>query len=307
MIQKSKYFRISVTSHCNLSCFFCHREGNFTNRKDELSPRDFQTACRVALECGFQKFKLTGGEPTLRNDICEIVSKLSELNLPDFSMITNGTTLNQKAKSLWNAGLRRINVTLNTLNQNKFKQINNTDIPISNILKGIEAARNVGFRNIKLNFVYFDESSKQDFEDLISYIKGNDMTLVLLPVISNDIYYGLNDLYELLRVYEIDSEELVTDREGIQKRLIYLKSGAKILLRLDELAENRPYVFCQKCSNSKICREGIFPIRLSAQGELIACMASLEHRISIKNFLKSDDIDSIKDAFSKIDRWYSNG
>ncbi len=304
MLNSSKYFRVSVTDKCNLSCFFCHREGNDSECVDELSPKELQLACKIAHEMGFQKFKLTGGEPTVRNDICTIVSLLSKLNLPDLSMITNGSLLSEQAGDLWKAGLRRINITLNSLNQERFQRIQTTrQVSVASVLQGIEAACSVGFKNIKINFVYFDEDSERDLEELLVYTKERGFTLVVLPALAVQSYYTLDYLYNKIRAHGIVSEDIISDSEGIRKRLISLVSGASVLLRLDELAAQKPYVFCGKCSVRENCREGIFPVRLSANGELIPCMASREHRISIRPLLSNQNVRGIMQAFATIDGW----
>ena len=302
----SKYFRISLTEKCNLDCYYCHKEGNFSTQNFLMTPKDLKFVCEIALQAGFRKFKLTGGEPTLRCDICEIITELSALNLPDLSMITNGTRLCELATDLKRAGLPRLNVTLNTLNPKRFEKIQRKKISenvLEKIINGIDAAQNVGFRNIKLNFVYFDEDSQKDLSELISFVKSRDCILVVLPVLQN-LRYTLEYLYDLIKNFGIDDEEILTDAEGIRKKLIRLKNGARILLRIDELANKKPYIFCQDCTNKKICREGIFPIRLSAKGEIIPCMASFENRIDIFPLIKERNIVALKKTFEKINLWY---
>ncbi|MBD5469458.1 MAG: radical SAM protein [Lachnospiraceae bacterium] len=304
MLNSSKYFRVSVTDKCNLSCFFCHKEGNDSECADELSPKELQLVCKIAYEMGFQKFKLTGGEPTIRNDICTIISLLSKLNLPDLSMITNGSLLSEQAKDLWDAGLRRLNVTLNTLDQERFQRIQTTrQVPVESILHGLEMAQSVGFKKIKINFVYFDEDSERDLEELLIYAKESGLTLVVLPALQTQSYYTLDYLYNKIRTLGIVSECLISDSEGIRKRLISLTSGASVLLRLDELVNQKPYIFCDKCLTRENCREGIFPVRLSANGELIPCMASREHRISIRSLLTNQNVKGIMEAFATIGEW----
>lgn len=304
MLKPSKYLRISLVSRCNLSCFYCHREGDILEKKEELSPEELQFVCKIAHDVGFHKFKLTGGEPTLRQDICTIISLLVELGLPDLSMITNGITLSEQAADLWQAGLRRINVTLNTLRQERFQQIQRTNhSSVKTILQGISVAKEVGFQNIKINFVYFDDDSEQDLKELLSFTKEHDCVLVVLPELSESSNYTLDYLYNKLQSYGIVREETLFDREGICKRFLQMESGASVMLRIDELANQRPYYFCDKCEESDRCREGIFPIRLSANGELIPCMASMEHRIPIHNLLERHDENAVKQAFSTIERW----
>lgn len=304
MLKPSRYFRVSVTKRCNLSCIYCHKEGNYAEKKDELLPEEIQLACRIARDAGFRKFKLTGGEPTLRHDLCTIISLLARLDLPDLSMITNGTTLMNQAGDLWKAGLRRMNVSLNTLDQKRFQRFQTSNsVSISSVLKGIETAKQVGFRDIKINFVYCDADSDSDLDMLLEYTNENNLSLVVLPVIDEEHDYTLDFLYNKIRTYGIETEDIILDNEGIRKRRIRLNSGACVLLRLDELFAKRPYYFCDDCFFQIRCREGIFPIRLSSSGEIIPCMATVEHRISIRDLLTENDEDGIRQVFSTIRGW----
>lgn len=304
MIGKSTYFRISVTNRCNLSCQFCHREGNHAGREDKLTPEEIQFACKIALEAGFKKFKITGGEPTEREDLDKIISLLSELHLPDLSMITNGTNLVPLSQRLWDVGLRRINITLNTLDPQRFQQFRpQNHVSVHSIVKGIETARRVGFEDMKINFVFFNRDSKGDLETLIKFVKEIGVTLVVLPVIDNENLYSLDDMYHIINSYGILAEEIIIDDEGLRKRKINLKGGGTIVLRIDELVEMKPYSFCRQCTNMLQCREGIFPIRLSADGELIPCMADRQHRIDICDMLHNRNGDEIANAFQKIAVW----
>lgn len=303
MLNSSTYFRISVTSKCNLSCHFCHREGNLKNDRVELTPEEIQFACKVAYGFGFKKFKITGGEPTERTDLCRIISLLSELCLPDLSMITNGTNLDPMAQSLWDAGLRRLNVTVNTLDPNRFRYFEPSGkVSVSSIVKGIEKAQGVGFRNLKVNFVFFNEESYTDLKLLLEFVREKQLTLVILPVIGG-ISYSLDDMYKIIQSFNIISEERLSDNEGLLKRKINLKSGASILLRLDELSEKKPYIFCDQCVSKSKCREGIFPIRLSSSGELIPCMANANHHINVRRILREQNAQGMEEAFRKIRMW----
>lgn len=304
MLHGSTYFRVSITNKCNFSCQFCHKEGNYTRQGNELTPKEIQFACKMALRAGFRKFKITGGEPTEREDIDVVISLLSELQLPDLSMITNGSNLATMSQRLWNAGLHRINVTVNTLDPERFQQFRpQKHISVSSVIEGIETARRVGFEDMKVNFVFFEKDSVRDLKALIEFVRRMKLTLVVLPVIGGKYYYTLEDMYEIINSYGISSEEMIVDSEGLRKRKINLKEGGSVLLRIDELAEKKPYVFCGQCTNVLQCREGIFPIRLSANGELIPCMADMDHRICVRDILHDREEAGMADAFRKITLW----
>jgi cyclic pyranopterin phosphate synthase len=308
-MKRMRYLRISVTEQCNLSCFFCHHEGSLEDGY-LLSNDDIVFICSLAKKMGFLKFKLTGGEPTLRKDICELIRKLSDLNLADLSMITNGSTLESLAMLLWDSGLRRLNVTLNTLDENKHRRINERGyIPIERIISGIGVALGVGFADMKINFIYIDESSNKDLDDVLDFVARHSLTLVLLPVLSmkhNEIVPCLSDLYAIIKNYGIISERYEHDMEGIQRTSLVLENGAKILLRNAELADYKPFVFCERCEENTSCKEGIFPLRLSARGTLIPCMATLRNRIAIRAAIERRDESTIIDAISNILSWQAN-
>lgn len=304
MIHLSRYFRISVTDSCNLSCFYCHKEGNRILGGSDLSPEEIQFACKTALEMGYKKFKITGGEPTIRQDICTIISLLSDLDLPDLSMITNGTNLYSLSQKLWDSGLKRMNVTLNTINEERFRKFQKDGtMSVKHVTDGIEKAIDVGFQDMKLNFIYFDEECDQDLLDLLKLANDYGVTLVVLPVIGGQRYFSLEDLYKKISEIGISSEEVIADNEGIKKRYIKMKSGANVLLRAEELFYQRPYVFCDTCGDMSFCREGIFPIRLSAKGDLIPCLASKMHHVPVREILENRDQVGLKNALAKINSW----
>lgn len=305
MLKQSQYLRISVVNTCNLSCFFCHNEGAAITG-EKLSIDDLEFACKVAKRQGFTKFKLTGGEPTIRKDIIQLVERLSSIGLEDFSMITNGSLLEELAEPLKIAGLHRLNVSLHTLNQEKYESLNvKQKVSLDKILRGIDHAIKVGFTNMKINFVYTGDNSDKDLEDLLDYVAKRSLTLVVLPVIENrtDHSVTLKGLYEKLELLGIKEETSIIDNEGIYKRLISLNSGAKVLLRKDELYTRKPYSFCESCVVKEQCREGIFPLRLSAAGEFIPCLASPENRIPIRETLKNQDEESLIQTINEIQRW----
>lgn len=305
MLKPSKYFRISVTTQCNLSCFFCHREGGTDSFEEELSPAQLELACAAARLEGFEKFKLTGGEPLMRKDICEIVARLSAMELPDLSMITNGTLLADYAETLWDAGLRRLNVTLNTLDEKRLQQLQaGWRVPLAQVLEGIASARRAGFQNIKINFVYLGLESDADLDALLRYTANEGHTLVVLPMLGIRVSNPLDFLYRKLETYGIIEETLQVDAEGIRRRLLRLPGGASVLLRMDVLSQCRPYTFCEQCDTKEACQEGIFPIRLSACGELIPCMANTTHRQSIREQLTAGNLEGIRQVFSEVHRWY---
>ena len=302
MASQSKYFRVSITNQCNLDCYFCHNEGNGKDCEKLLSVNDIAYICGIAVEQGFDKIKLTGGEPTIRDDLPLLIGELKKLNIKDLSMITNGTTLINKIDTLKEAGLERINVTLNTLNHNKFEKITRTSsLMLDKTVNGIDLALHRGFQNIKLNFVYTGMESDKDLNDLLKFTSDRNLILVILPLIEESKeQITLNQIYEKIKIIGIKEEKCCIDNEGIKKRLIELLSGAKVLLRAEELSDHKPYIFCEECNKKEMCKEGIFPLRLSATGELIPCLASNNNRVAIRAAIKARNDKEVVNAINMI-------
>ena len=152
--------RLSVTDRCNFRCGYCMPKEVFGRGYDFL-PKDhiltFEELARISLvfvSLGVEKIRLTGGEPTLRRDIEQLVKQLSGIGgLRDLTLTTNGSTLSEKASALRAAGLRRLTVSLDSLDENTFAAMNDVNFPLHRVLTGIEAAHRVGFSPIKLNMV----------------------------------------------------------------------------------------------------------------------------------------------------------
>lgn len=295
----SRYFRLSLTNHCNLSCYFCHNEGQLLDSNLDssiLTAKDIIWSCKLAYNCGFRKFKLTGGEPTLRKDLFEIVEGLKAAGIADLSMITNGSTLYKLADKLQKHGLPRLNVSLYSLDKYRFANNNGGSLKLlNNIINGIDKAIQCGFANMKINYVFHGgDDDIFDLYQIINFCKERNLVLVLLPLLpynlkSKDIEIKLTEIYDLLKIAGIINEEIIFDEEGIRKRLITLKNGARILLRIDELGANQPYPDCKKCKKHSICKEGIYPIRLSYNGVLRPCLAGGKQDIDLLRVIQDRD------------------
>jgi len=149
------YLRISLTDHCNLRCVYCMPVNGlqFLPHQDLLSPAEIAAVVRVAVSVGFRKFRLTGGEPTLRHDLLEIVRLMGEVEgASDLSMTTNGILLPDLAKPLAAAGLRRVNIHVDTLNPERLPEIMRWG-KFEQIWRGVEAAVDAGLVPLKLNTV----------------------------------------------------------------------------------------------------------------------------------------------------------
>jgi cyclic pyranopterin phosphate synthase len=150
------YLRISVTDRCNLRCVYCMpAEGvSLMSHNDILRYEEIYTVARAAAELGIDKLRLTGGEPLVRSVLPKLIQMLAQIEaIDDISLTTNGTLLGRYAAELKQAGLRRVNVSLDTLKQDKFEFITRQGNNVNQVLEGIEVARAVGLNPVKLNMV----------------------------------------------------------------------------------------------------------------------------------------------------------
>jgi len=150
------YLRISVTDRCNLRCIYCMPSDGVSlmSHRDILSYEEIYTVALAAAELGIDKVRLTGGEPLVRSGLPKLIQMLAHIDaINDISLTTNGLLLSRYAAELKRAGLRRVNVSLDTLKPDKFELITRRNSNLSGVLEGIEAARSVGLNPVKINVV----------------------------------------------------------------------------------------------------------------------------------------------------------
>ena len=150
------YLRISVTDRCNLRCAYCMPAGgiHWMSHQDILTYEEIYTVVRAAAELGISKIRLTGGEPLVRLGLPKLVEMLRRIDpIDDISLTTNGTLLSRYAAELKQAGLKRVNISLDTLKPDRFKVITRSGYELSDVLAGIDAGRSAGLHPVKINMV----------------------------------------------------------------------------------------------------------------------------------------------------------
>lgn len=169
--RKINYLRISVTDRCNLRCEYCMPKGGvrLIRRRDMLSFEELTEVARAAVSLGIDKLRISGGEPLVRKDIVSLVQMLAELGgVRDLAMTTNAVRLRSLARPLYEAGLHRLNISLDTLDPERFHFLTRGG-QLHEVLDGIQAARDVGFDSIKLNCVVKESSDEADAQRVAAY------------------------------------------------------------------------------------------------------------------------------------------
>ncbi len=278
--------RISVTKKCNLKCIYCHHEGqwqNDFNKNDEMTPDEIYKIVEIGTKFGIKKVKLTGGEPLIRNDIYEIISKISKLNeIEDISLVTNGTLLKDSVKKLVESGLKRINVSLDCLEPSIYKNItksNNNLIP-NDIIEGIKLAIAHGLTPLKLNMVVLKGVNDTEIERMIELSSDLGATLQLIELVPYREREGFLKFHvDLSNIEEkIKKSAVKTKIRELQKRMIYfLENGAII-----EFV--KPYHNPEFCAN---CHR----IRVTSAGRLKPCLRTNTNLINILEPLREGKSD----------------
>lgn len=175
--RRINYLRISVTDRCNLRCTYCMPESGIKllDHSDIISYEEIVEVVKTSVQMGVDKVRITGGEPLARKGIVELVRMIAAIpGVKDFGLSTNGITLKKHAKALKEAGLHRVNVSLDTLNPERYRKITRLG-NIEDVLAGITEAQKVGLTPVKINCVIEKSSQEPDALEVAAYCKENDL------------------------------------------------------------------------------------------------------------------------------------
>jgi cyclic pyranopterin phosphate synthase len=281
--------RISITQRCNNRCAYCHREGEVqrANRSVELmSVDEIVRIAKVAVSLGIARIKLTGGEPLMRQDLPEIVEGIAALpGLRDLSLTTNGLLLGGgMAKKLRDYGLRRVNISLPSLNPETYHRL--TGGKLEDALVGVKAAIEAGFCPVKLNTVVLKDVNVGDVPDLIEYAGSNNVVLQLIeldPVNVGDNYYkehhrSLDEQEALLKEKAVSVEK----RPFMHNRLIYHLPNATV--EVVKPIENSD--FCMHCTRLRVTSDGKLKPCLMRNDNLTDILTSIRQGASDEELKK---------------------
>ena len=284
------YLRVSVTDRCDFRCTYCMAEDmQFLPKKDILSLEELEAVCRVFMKLGTRKIRLTGGEPLVRKGIMQVINNLGKEvgNLLDeLTITTNGSQLETKAEELYNAGVRRINVSLDHLDPIKFKEITRWG-DLEKVKKGLDKARNVGLK-IKINTVAISEFNQFHLPDILRWCgkEGFDMTIIeVMPMgdIGADKRYGQ---YLPLSQVRSDLENEFTLRDLPERtsgpaRYVSVKETNNKLGFITPLTHN----FCESCNR----------VRLTCTGVLYMCLGQ-DDNADLKKVLREKGTEALENA-----------
>jgi cyclic pyranopterin phosphate synthase len=281
--------RISVTDRCNIRCFYCMPETGvkFQPREQILTFEEIERFVRVAVTMGVRKLRITGGEPLVRKDLSKLIRKLTAIEgIEDLALTTNAVLLADQAAELYDAGLRRINVHLDTLDRERFKHITRRD-DLGRVLEGIDTAQRLGYGPIKINAVAVKNLVEPDIVELARFGRERNIEIryiEFMPLDAQGIWDRgrvllADDMIAML-TREIGPLEEIPDRDARAPATEYRFADG--IGRIGFIASvSRP--FCLNCNR----------IRLTSDGKLRYCLFAIDEtdiRPLLRNGGSDDDI-----------------
>src|SRR5450759_3824469 len=278
--------RISVTDRCNIRCFYCMPETGveFVSRSEILDFEEIERFVRIAVTLGIRKLRVTGGEPLVRRDLPVLIRRLAAIpGIEDLALTTNGVLLEEFAQPLYDAGLRRLNVHIDTLDRARFEQITRRD-DLGRVLSGLALAKRIGFTRIKLNAVAVKNLVEPDIVPLARYARENGFEVRYIEFMPLDA----QNLWDRGKVLLADDMIAMLSREisplapvpdpdprAPATEYVYEDGGGMVGFIA---SVSRP--FCLNCNR----------LRLTADGKLRYCLVAIEED-DVKTLMRSGAAD----------------
>ncbi|QWH41703.1 GTP 3',8-cyclase MoaA [Bacillus mycoides] len=304
-----KDLRISVTDRCNFRCRYCMpeeifgRDYSFLSNDKILSFDEIERITRIFVSLGVTKLRITGGEPLLRKGLPELIQRLNEIDgVEDIGLTTNGSLLKKFAPDLYKAGLSRVTVSLDSLNEERFSYLNGNRSKVKTVLAGIQAAAEAGMK-IKMNMVVQKGKNEQDIVQMAEYFKENKHILRFIEYMDVGNYNGweLGEVVSKQEIVEIIHKVMPLERieanypGEVATRYRYIGSDEEIGI-ISSVTDS----FCSSCTRA----------RISAEGKLYTCLFASKGN-DIKELLRSGYTDEeitniIRDIWNNRSDRYSD-
>ena len=287
--RKIEYLRLSVTDKCNMRCFYCmpkHFKG-FEQPDHWLTFDEIERVIGAFAELGVSRIRVTGGEPLVRKNLSELVHRINQLpGVEDLSLSTNATLLSQHAQMLYDAGVSRLNISLDSLRPERFKEITGSEL--QPVLDGLITAKAAGFSPIKINMLAMKGINDDEFEDVVEYCIDNDFTLRFIETMpigntgvkASDHYMDLAEVKARL-AQRFDLIPGVMPGGG-PARYVQVKGTDLRIGFITPISQH----FCETCNR----------VRLAVDGTLYLCLGQ-EHKYELRPMLRQGiSVDGLKNA-----------
>jgi len=284
--RKISYVRVSVTDRCDFRCTYCMSEDmEFLPKKDVLSLEELDRLCNTFIDLGVKKLRITGGEPLVRKNIMQLFSNLGKKlghGLEELTLTTNGSQLGRYAKDLFDTGVRRINVSLDSLEKNKFKKITRIG-DLDKVINGIMVAKKAGLK-IKINTVALKEINDNEILNLVNWCGENKFSLTFIEVMPMgeigekraDQYMPLTEVKSLIQTkYSLTEDSL---RTGGPARYVHCHETDQKIGFITPHTHN----FCELCNR----------VRITCTGEMYMCLGQ-QDKADLKTPLRGGEDDQL--------------
>jgi cyclic pyranopterin phosphate synthase len=290
--------RISVTDRCNFRCVYCMpkevfgREHRFLPRRELLTFEEIERVARVFVDLGVRKLRITGGEPLLRRDLERLVAALAGIDDElDVTLTTNGALLAQKAQALADAGLSRITVSLDSLDDEVFRAMNDVDFPVARVLAGIDAAAEAGLA-VKVNVVVKRGLNEDSVLDIARRFRGTGHTVRFIEFMDVGATNGwrMDDVVPAAKIVSTIGAEFPLEpvdaayRGEVAERYRYLDGAGEV-----GVIASVTQPFCGDCTRA----------RLSADGKLYTCLFAVRGH-DLRSLLRSDASDDLEETIRAV-------
>lgn len=269
-----KYVRLSLTDRCNYRCQYCMPQEGIDKKAhhDILSYEAYLKILRVMVDLGANKVRLTGGEPTVRKGLVSFIQALSDLEgITDLGLTTNGATLKTHAKALYDAGLKRINISLDSLNPQTFKALTRGG-DLTDVLEGIQMAKQVGFDPIKINTVVIKGTNDHEMDDFVNLTKeGFEVRFIELMPIGEAAEWSKDRFLKLSHLFDQrhDLVREISADTSVCQYYCHVDHGGLVGV-ITPLSDH----FCSQCHK----------LRVTSDGMLKTCLHS-EEEVDLKPFI----------------------
>ncbi|MGM0615117.1 MAG: GTP 3',8-cyclase MoaA [Pseudomonadota bacterium] len=292
--RRVNYVRLSVTDRCDFRCVYCmSEEMTFLPRAQVLTLEEMGMIARAFTEMGVEKIRLTGGEPLVRRGIEQLVDEIGSLpGLNDFTMTTNGASLRKHAKRLHDGGMKRLNISLDSLDPERFKQLTRTG-DLDKVIDGLHAAQEAGFERIKLNAVILKGRNDDEVLDLVEFARHEGVDISFIEEMplgdvsdhSRDETYCSSDEVQALIEHRYPLVPTTETTAGPSRYFRMADSASRI-----GFISPHSHNFCSSCNR----------VRVTVEGRLLLCLGN-EHSVDLRAVLRRypGDMPALKDAIRK--------
>lgn len=280
--------RISLTQRCNLRCIYCHHEGDGRDVKNEMSVKTITNIVEASKKFGINKVKFSGGEPLMRDDFEYILQALPELR--EISATTNGVFLSERARSLAESGLSRINISLPSLSPGKYRKITGGDI--SKVLKGIDAAVEC-LAPVKLNMVMLRGINEDEITKMMDFTQKYEGKVILQII---ELMYSQKTLEYKVNINEVEkfleSKASEIKERKMHRRKKYYIDGVEV--ELVRPIDNSH--FCANCNR----------LRITSDGKLKPCLLRNDNLVDVNDKEPEEIVELLKLAASRREPFYKD-